>query len=84
MTASTAPKAAPTPSSASTAPLSPPASTTSTQAPIQVPAPQVTPNSEPAKKPGELKVSHHDGDGLESEQVHTVKIDREGNLTYDQ
>jgi hypothetical protein len=81
--ASTATSTAPTPSAASTAPSLPPASASSMQTPTSQPT-QQAPASEPTKKPGELKVSHHDGDGQDGDQVHTVKIDREGNLTYDQ
>jgi hypothetical protein len=55
--------------------------------------PPIAPQQEskqPPEKPGELKISHQDnpkakpGDAASSEQVHTVRIDKDGNLTYDQ
>jgi hypothetical protein len=63
------------PSTASTGPT-PAASATSAQTTAQ---PQEQPN-----KPGELKIRRQDGgDEKTPDQVHTVRIDREGNLTYD-
>jgi len=37
------------------------------------------------KKPGELKIKHDhpNDDELSPEQVHTVRIDRDGNLSFD-
>jgi hypothetical protein len=77
-TATTGPLSNTPPSTASTGPTSA-ASATSAQTPAQ-PQPQEQP-----KKPGELKIRRQDSsDDNNPDQVHTVKIDREGNLTYDQ
>jgi hypothetical protein len=39
-------------------------------------------------RPGELKINHQEGSpdksGAGTDQVHTVHIDRNGNLSYDQ
>jgi hypothetical protein len=90
ITASTANTANQPPSAGSTSPVPPASSTTaikppvaptsSTNAPKQ---PEEDPNKSQIKKPGELKISHEAGDGFGNDQVHTVRIDREGNLSYD-
>jgi hypothetical protein len=79
------------PSAASTGPAQAAATGTSIKPPENAqiasnsPAPQTTPVQPPAI-PGELKISHQDSksSGNEEESVHTVRIDRDGNLTYDQ
>jgi hypothetical protein len=75
--ASTVPAGNLPPSTGSTSPAAPVASATSMQPPTQAPA--------QPKKPGELKISHQDGSPENNpDQVHSVRIDRDGNLTYDQ
>jgi hypothetical protein len=75
--ASTGPTGNLPPSTGSTSPAPSVASATSIQPPTQA--------SGQPKKPGELKISHQDGNPENNpDQVHTVRIDRDGNLTYDQ
>jgi hypothetical protein len=84
--ASTAAPAGQPPAAASTGPAVPP-TTSSTATPTPVPPIQEQPVVT-NKKPGELKISHDNStpnaDGNNGDQVHTVRIDRDGNLTYDQ
>jgi hypothetical protein len=88
-TASTVPPANKPPvSGGSTGINNSPASVVSAQPPVNSPVPQApqqpanATDSAAPKKPGELKVNHGSS-GTEGEQVHTVRIDRNGNLTYD-
>jgi uncharacterized membrane protein len=84
-TASTTPKTENTASSRSVAPPAP----TSAPTPVTDPAKQQSeePKEEDQpKKPGELKIQHAEG-GEDSEkpqeEVHTVRIDRDGNISYE-
>jgi hypothetical protein len=79
----------PLPNAASTRPYTA-AAASSANSNVSVPQPQppTVPSQSPApsapKKPGELKVNHNEGEGHENDPMHTVRIDRDGNLTYDQ
>jgi hypothetical protein len=89
------------PSAASTGPAKTEASATSIKSEgaqksgsaASISSPNLTPEKAKPQpeKPGELKITHHDSnsakpaDAEDGEQVHTVRIDRDGNLTtYDQ
>jgi hypothetical protein len=84
--ASTAPSPNVPPAAASTGPVMAPAASTASSTPVPAQAAQDQP-APLVKKPGELKINHEtsgaDGEGVDADQVHTVRIDRDGNLTYD-